>query len=264
MAEKTVVLPDRFHTLKRTLLIFCALIILSAVPGAVSSDGSQALLPLLKNVPIEGLRKILWIGAAYYAVGCLLEGIVAAQDVSKFLAVAGNAANLNQALQALADAFDHRRADVAAYLGQLKDDGQKLLDGAPPVAPEAREELQKHLALHRTLWSAEEKKAASLDDQIGRAYTGYLERVTGDLAKFQSKLSAVSENDQVLVKKLTELRKSIWLMDAAVTAPRHALFWGFEAAPSVLAFVTATVLTWCPPAVDHFQRFLSPAGWFGW
>lgn len=259
-------LPETFHRLKRTTLLFSSVLVVLAI--ATAGDLQVLKLPFGDvTMPLAHVVGLLWGAAAYYLAGFLLEVAVAIRMNSErlrratpdgfdaqFTAAAYAAKGLQETIEtagaalffSLESAEKQFAASVAACdkalptaVTELKDmafeAGRDFVLRQPAPHLDKEEDIQAMLA---TLTGFANRLEHRIDEIVRGPQTlgqKSMDDAMRKVAELKARLEQTSGD-------LTVAHRDLKRLAAAVTGARQASFWGWEVVGAVFPFIVATVL----------------------
>ena len=264
-----MILPDSFHRLKRTSLLFSAALIILAL--ATTEDQQALKLPLVEvGLPVAWTVSLLWLATTYYIIGFSLEVAVARRLNSEALrraaakgidaelgAVAEKAKVLNRELESrVREILTELEAGRARFhnitqryhnarpliVRDLKKQVGQVLMNIVTQRPSGQEfdmakrelEMEQMFADIEASWKQRVSEATYETGGIGDHQIGNARLAAENLAK---RLERTAETLATVQKDMTRLANDI-------VGARQISFWGWEIAGAGFMFIIATAASW--------------------
>lgn len=252
-------LPDSFHRLKRTVLLFCAaLFVLGLAQPATSRDLHSTLLDLTLSHAL--ITWLLWGAAAYYLWGFWLEVGTARRLNARILQGAG-AADFDQHLTALSAATretgDALAKEIEAqrqsftYMAANVQKALSILDVPPLNDAQVEEMINDSRDLfarlprgHETLrdtWTQSWQNAVGPKDRINKALGAAMD-ISESMPKLIERLDQAAESQRKLAEILETVASGMRKLNPSIAGSRRVSFWLWECGGAFAAFVGATLV----------------------
>lgn len=259
-------LPDSFHRLKRTVLLFsAALIVLGLSEPALDRELHAGLVDI--RLGTAWAQWLLWLAGLYYLLGFALEVATARRMNSELMlgaaamdfdrtcvALAGEVRAKVPAILAGADNIVSRGAVLSNHLAeQLEPATMRWSDadllraafaGRHNIAPltDVSDE-----AVAQTLRTAIESNLTSTFDQRAHDFSQRIEAGLVDVRMYNERAADLPGQMADLAEKLEKVSGGLQRMHPGIVASRRLSFWAWEIGGASFAFVVATAIGW-PPA----------------
>lgn len=271
-------LPESFHRLKRTALLFsAALFVLGLAKPATDRELHSGFLDL--TLATSAVQWLLWLGALYYLTGFWLEVETARRLNSQAMRGHG-----------VTD-FEARLRQMGAALEGKTQLYLEFIEGAPVQVARRLEELDRDLEHARAVYfgtdmiqnSVRQKaEEAGIDPARSLTVAGNIVGfVTSQYAEFAQRISraemtatALSDGleqwrgaaeasmtaQRELKSDLDGLATRLKRLHRDITGARRASFWFWEVGGAVVAFIAATVVGLPWASITAWVEGLLPSG----
>lgn len=261
-------IPESFHRVKRTLIVVCSILILLAVSKPTTPGDAQLNMQLLSlHVPLSIARGLLWLSAAYYAVGLLLEADTARRVNTRLFdggmgsfqdALAGAARRVTQRVNTMLMSemdlpFDAR--DAVERIRQIKVDVYK---------ERALELLEIKTLSIRNLTNLDKEPAETMRRILSEIIaetstdtTGLQHQLRTDLERIEQRLDL---NQETVGRVLTEIEAAstdLTKLSRRIAGSRRASFWYWEVGAGIALFGLATICTIHAQFPNIWTRFVA-------
>jgi hypothetical protein len=235
--------PDTFHRLKRTLLLFCSiLIVLGLAQGAETRELKLTMVDV--SLHIELIRSLLWLAAVYYLIGFVME--------VRIVRLINSEAMLGAGMKSVENAF--------AKIGRRIEEAQSTIDAAVTRTTDQLKPIQDAITPHNPLSVVISELAATknilvdpstvtrlsaMEHRLGEAIMEQQEqgRTIQHLATGMS--NAVDEyvkRRAEMVDLLQRLERDFGKLSRRIHGDRRLSFWAWEIGGATSAFFIATVI----------------------
>lgn len=243
-------LPETFHRLKRTLLLFCSiLIVLGLSQGVEMRELKLTMVDV--SLHVELIRTLLWLAAVYYLIGFGME--------VRIVRLVNSEAMLGAGMKTVEGAFRKISQNVATTEGTVKQaatdvnfllkdiTSTTLVSVSPSTLTDQLTAFgipMNEEALRSRLTSMEAMLGNAVADQR-QSHKDVLEK-TERMAKAVESYGKRHEEFQGL---LARLEKDFGKLSRRIHGDRRISFWAWEIGGAACAFLIATVIN-----AQHLSR----------
>lgn len=243
--------PETFHRLKRTVLLFSSvLIVLSFADG----DPDHALKLTFVDITLKTdiIRWLVWLAGAYYLFGFAIEARVVRLINSEAMLGAGMR-TVDQALSRIATTISAHQDKMAFATKVIEDQTDSLSRVPHPATPS---EVQAFMAHAQALVEDEKKLDRSVpnwlvtSEQLKRladegAFHNELERQrVAILSSIAEGIKQFSAGSEPLTSILQSTHSDLNRLSRRIHGDRRFSFWAWEIGGAGGAFILATAMNW--------------------
>jgi hypothetical protein len=236
-------LPETFHRLKRTLLLFCSiLIVLGLSQGVQTRELKLTMVDV--SLHVELIRTLLWLAAVYYLIGFAME--------VRIVRLVNSEAMLGAGMKTVEGAFKKIGQNVVATEGTveqasaavsslLKDITSTTLVSVAPST------LTDQLTAFGIPMNEEalRSRLTNMEAMLGNAVADQRQSHKDVLDKTERMTLAVEtygKRHEELQGLLARLEKDLGKLSRRIHGDRRISFWAWEIGGATFAFLIATVI----------------------